>query len=455
MSIASTGKRHRHLAAFGGRWLMALLFTMTVASSAFGEPSATDPLETTAEHHAASASLKASGIDVTRYQHADGEFATRVSFGTSSDERPKADHLAALKQLDQLREIGLFDLGPVSGPEIELVAALPEVRSLSIQYCQVAKEGFAALAKMHRLEELMLGNCQLRDGNLEFLRSLPNLRSLCIDRYNELSKAGLQPLEATCNLRTLTLQSVPVSDDTLYRLRHNRKLQTLDIVSGHHLTDAGFAALCDGRPLPDLETFRFAYFPATGEFLATLRFTPNLTSLFIDDRGLDRADYANLPELPQLRRLEISTWRADKPASGELIRVAARYKTLEHFRCDVEKVDPEQLQSLGELKDLKSLALERLVLNDAVISELARLPKLNDLTIARVDSSQTTADTLRKLPGVKTVWFYRNFGNTDLMSIADLPNLKEVWSISGPRERVSEAVLAKYAARGITIESCD
>ena len=413
------------------------------------------------EERAASAVLHAAGVQIAHDRTAEGESFTRALFGSVSPSAPHVDHLPALRQMENLREVVLYDLRQPLGPQIETIAALPDVRALTVQYCQISPVGFAALATMDRLEALTLGNCELHDGDLEFLRSLPHLRSLRIDRCNPLSPARLQPLEATSSLRTLSLYGVPVTDDTLQRLRHNRQLQRLDIVSSERFTAAGFAALCDGSPLPDLETFRLANFPATGEFLATLQHTPNLRSLEIDDRGLTDEDYAKLPPLPELRNLELVTrWGRQpglgrQPGQARLLGVAARFDKLEKLDCDVERIEPEQLRPLRGLERLTGLRLAAVVLDNELAGELARLPHLTELSIGRVDSARTTAQSLRQLQGVRTVWLCSSFGNADLLPLAFMPDLEAVWSVSGAIEPLSEHVLATFRARNIAIESVD
>jgi hypothetical protein len=412
------------------------------------------PAQVGSAHREAAARLKAAGARVSRHRSEDGEPYTAVAFflfddaASGSREALRPERLADLRRLENLREVELNGLTERAERELDVLDGLPDLRSLVLGHCDLAPEAFRRLGDLARLEELVIGDCRLRDGDLEFLRRLPNLRSLRVQALGELTEDGLRPLESLKALREVGIGLIgePAGDRAFGWLKGNRDLRRIEAA-----TPSGLSRLLDHRPLLELRSFSLNDAAFTEQTMADLRLMPNLETLAIDDRGLSDAAYENLRSVPRLRSLEVRTWRGETKPTGERLRHAALLPRLERLSADMSDIRPEHLRPFRGLRRLTELSLGSAELNDGILKELADMPSLTTLFAHRIDARRTSPGTLRDLPTVRNVNLM-SVGNAELSLLAELPALERVsfftcGTLSAPVP--SAEVVSLFERRGI------
>lgn len=316
-----------------------------------------------------------------------------------------------------------------------LAEKAPETTRLHIApECEIPDGGYAAIARLKRLQSLNLSGGPGRDD----LRKLPaeatkhlskiaSLRELNLERCSVVD-ATLEPLGSLSALVTLNLDadglaSSNITDAGVVKLVANLKqlsslslqrqwnvgdgaaaaiarscpaMVSLNLATCHALTDKGVADLAAGlSALTHLDLTSCEQL--TDKACSSLAGVDTLTSLSVAWCGIGDAGCEKLATLSLLESLDLSGCES---ISDEGLKHISRLGGLTTLRLDDSnfsggKVTDAGLKHVGQLKKLRFLSLNRRkALTDAGVAEIARLP-LSALEIRFCD--KLTDRTLRSL----------------------------------------------------------
>ena len=134
---------------------------------------------------------------------------------------------------------------------------------------------------------------------IELLADLPNLRSLNVDgtQFSDEHAAAVGQLDS---LESLVLSNTPISDTALEKLAGLSELSTLHLV-GTGVTDAGMPALARVRSVEILDLSR----TKVTKNLAPLREMPDLKHLLLENLTLDAAALNAIANFPAITRVTL------------------------------------------------------------------------------------------------------------------------------------------------------
>jgi hypothetical protein len=140
---------------------------------------------------------------------------------------------------------------------------------------------------------------------LEFLASIPTLRSLTFFAETQFTDAGLTHLEKLPMLESLLINSAHITDNGLRNLHGAKSLKSLHIEYWRHprppqFTDAGLVHL---EKLPQLESLYLANGKFTDEGMAYVSRLTNLRSVFLSYANISKEGLERLKKLPELKSL--------------------------------------------------------------------------------------------------------------------------------------------------------
>jgi hypothetical protein len=178
----------------------------------------------------------------------------------------RADEAAAVKALTKLgakikrddkapgKPVVEVDLskGKFKDGDLKELAALEELRVLSLRGTTVSNKGLKELAGLTKLERLDLGFTTIGDEGLKELAPLTKLRYL--DLYTtKVTDKGMKELAPLKELRFLNLPFTGIGDAGLKELAVLKELENLD-VTGTRVTAAGVKSLQKSLPKCKIRT---------------------------------------------------------------------------------------------------------------------------------------------------------------------------------------------------------
>ena len=192
-----------------------------------------------------------------------GEFNLLVS---DSEKRITDAGLAHLRRLKGLRIVRIED-AHVNDAGLGHLADLPHLQELFLLHIDgITDAGWAGLAKMTELHELLLGGAGMTCAGTRHLAGLTKLQNLDIFS-SPVTDAGLVWLEDLKALRTLSLSATAISDAGLAHLEGLTALQDLDL-SYNRISDQGVRHL---RGLCQLRKLNLDFTGVTNEAVAELK----------------------------------------------------------------------------------------------------------------------------------------------------------------------------------------
>jgi len=166
---------------------------------------------------------------------------------------------AVIGTMMQLRGLNLkktgFEKTMISNSGLEKLSGLAKLEFLDVSGNRVTNDGLQHLQPLTRLRELYLSLLPINDAGLTHLATLKNLERLELV-YSEgfagpiVTDAGIHPLSALIQLKTLSLVGARITDNSLADLSRLRKLTRLILV-GSKLSDEGIRQL--QQKLPNCE----------------------------------------------------------------------------------------------------------------------------------------------------------------------------------------------------------
>lgn len=287
-------------------------------------------------------------------------------------------YLNCLQHLADLKELALYGNGPKLNPFTD--ASLPPI------------------AKMRRLQKLVLHSGGITDAGLNQLESLQALKSLEIE--GPFTDAGLEFLKKLPNLRELILKG-HFSDKGLVHLSGITSLETLTLVSDK-VTGSGLSSL---SRLPKLRALRFVGQPK-GVSLAALTDWQHLEVLNLAADKTDDTLLASLGPIPNLKSLSLEEARVTNDGLAALEKLV----TLQELDLlNMEDITDEGLRHLAPLKQLRALRLGDCGRIDLIgtpgLTVVASLPSLDFLDVSAVDITNEQLAIVTARPSLKKIVF--------------------------------------------------
>lgn len=114
--------------------------------------------------------------------------------------------------------------------DLEFLESLPQLNALSLKNVRITPEAAVKLQTLKGLRHLSLWKCDITDESLQHLSELTKLESLVLDGNPKISDAGLVHLEGLVNLEDwLGLTETSISDAGLAHLQRLAKLRNLNL----------------------------------------------------------------------------------------------------------------------------------------------------------------------------------------------------------------------------------
>ena len=254
----------------------------------------------------------------------------------------------------------MWDSG-VTDADMKYLTAFPELRSLSLHYSRVKRDGIETIATLRRLEELNLGHFPgiIRDEDLRPLANSKSLRSLSLLNA-KITDESMAQFAAMPSLRSLYLSSTKITDAGLERLKQHQGIESLS-VAGTAITDRGVQHL---TAIKSLKRLRLESTAITDNALQALK-DLSLVSLDLRSCNVTEAGLMHLAAHKELQKLDLQ----NTPATDAV------------------------LEKLSKLKDLREITLQSTNVTDKGFLLLVNCPKLKKVRIAE---TEITADARNK-----------------------------------------------------------
>jgi hypothetical protein len=282
--------------------------------------------------------------------------------------------LAYLRGLKSLERLTISSGQGITDAGVAVVTELPQLKALTLQLPQLGDATLAHLAKVPRLEQLVVASGQFTDVGLGRLAGHTGLTSIHC-QSDLVSDEAFRQLAKLPSLYSLTLQSDRISAAGLPHLRSLGNLRQLNLRSAN-LNDTHLAELAN---LPQLQGLTLE--GSVGDAgLATVGKLAALQALTIDSTRVTHGGLAHLASASQLTNLSLGSHGplVNDAALGHLAGLSGLvWLNIAHG----EQVTDAGIERLARLEKLQALTLPNAQLTDAALAALATLPQLAHLAI--------------------------------------------------------------------------
>jgi Leucine Rich repeat len=199
-------------------------------------------------------------------------------------------HLAGLSQLQQLT-LGNDDvrfastvprpISAITGAGLIHLKGLSQLSNLNLGGLPITDAGLDAVKDLPALSSLFLGRTKIKGSGLPRLKSLPTLVILDLEE-SEIGDDGLRFLTGALNLQYLSLSRTKIKGPGLVQLISLPKLSNLNLDESE-INDQGLRFLTGA---PNLQTLSLNGVPLTGKGLNALKGLPRLEQLNLNRSGL-------------------------------------------------------------------------------------------------------------------------------------------------------------------------
>lgn len=456
--------------------------------------------------------LMGPGTTPPRPEQAAAEFILRLGGGLRINQRgPFVRELAALPK-GNFRIFAVDMVGTTMDPlDMKQLGDLQDLEELLLPGTIFnpgagsrldANEGFAGLAKLHKLKKLyfslhFLESINVQDKGLAFLKDLTqieemrltmtrvkgpalapfvNLRDLDLNdspftddgmkslagmkhlarlslRDTFVGDEGLKQISGLTELVALDLSGTKVTDAGLSQLKGLKKLQKLTLL-GTKVTDEGLSSLTGMLDLQELNLYRTE---TTNSGLSKLQGLKKLSALDVRYTGVSRggieAFRAAVPECliefqDSAAQAADAALRRSKPKTQDAAGAAAWVlsmggKVVGNSEVVLARtsVTDAQLEFLALLPALEKLDLQATDLGQAGLAAVAKLNKLKELNLSNTTLSDSALAGLQKLSGLQVLLL--NNVPVQGVQLGGFPNLRHV-ALAG--SRLNDAGLASLSA---------
>ncbi|MBY0551631.1 MAG: hypothetical protein K2W95_30390 [Candidatus Obscuribacterales bacterium] len=319
------------------------------------------------------------------------------------------------------------------------------LKNATLNNTSLTDVGLSNFANLRHIERFGLAGNQISDVGLRHLKDLSAMKDLDLSRTN-VTAASLELIAGYKNLEALNISGTSITPEEFVAsaASKNPSLRRLS-VSIDGLTQAKVDALKAGVPkdvtlsfeLPSKDRsasthvwtwndgadkivgmsatggdnsgklldfavncpeLRSLSLPSAKIDIADLRkfaSIPKLTSLSLSDsKNLTDADFAQIPAMAQLQRLDLS--RSKIQSLG-----AERFQGLTTLTLSGTEVNDASLRNIALLATLSTLDLKGTKVTDACVPYLKNCPQLRSLTMGKTDITTAGAKALLALPGLR------------------------------------------------------
>ena len=284
---------------------------------------------------------------------------------------PSHDGIKDLSPLTSLKPddiAAMYSSSSDGGVDTRSLAHLTGLRTLLMHATKLTDDELAAIGGMTELESLHLGASPIADSQLEHLVPLKKLRVLIL-RGTKVTDAGLATVAKMQSLEEIDLGDCDVGDPGM---KHLAALKGLRKLAVEH-TDVGDAGIAAIATLPALEQLNIQETPVTDAGLASLAKT-KLKELYLRPRGtIGDAGMEHVGKITTLERATLPSSVTDAGARHLVNLKALKYIYLPGDLTDAGVAD------IAKLTALENVALGGDAITDAGFSQLAALPKLNEI----------------------------------------------------------------------------
>jgi len=224
------------------------------------------------------------------------------------------------------------------------LAAVPNLRGLSLCELPLPPKMFPFVAKLTHLHHLELGETQLDDADVKQLAPLTELRTLRAE-YSDITNTGARALRKFPHLRELALSCSYVDPPGFRAVAENTGIEVLELTG---IEDDDLDAL---RGLSRVRDLRLYSCNITGVGIENF---PLLTELRVERARVTDTGMACLAALPRLQFLDVSS----SQITGETLKHLSGAKWLEYLYAADTAIRDEHLPALSELKHLHTIHLD-------------------------------------------------------------------------------------------------
>lgn len=211
--------------------------------------------------------------------------------------------------------------------------------------------GLAVLADFPHLAALDLSETEIYDPNLGELAALPNLRSLTVARCMDLRDGGGAHLARLDKLTTLDMSRVIVSNEVVKHLSGHKGLTTLNLSENVHIT-------LDGVRLEKMTALASLNLSGTGVRDAGLKSVAELGALATPDLSDTRVTDTGLKELTGLAKLGTVRLVRCRAVGDPGVEQLAALKGLRELDLTRTAVTDKGLKALAGVEGLSRLRLD-------------------------------------------------------------------------------------------------
>jgi internalin A len=284
--------------------------------------------------------------------------------------------------LEKLRPFhALVDLtvdGPkISKAEYALFPALPELHVLRLRTTGTTDEALKTIVQCRKLKTLELNTQPISDDGLASLSKLTTLEELNLATLEQVGSAGFAHLADCRALKTVYVSGLTVLSGMVENLAHCKNLENLGLPDTV-LKDSDIAPLSG---LMKLHYLDLSHSSVTGAAFASWPARQQFTTLNLENAGgVDDAICKNIERaFPKLEELTVKLAASGFTPVGAA--TLARSRSLHLLRLGGPGVTDEAVAQLVRCDGLTTLGIPGAQLSEKGVASLAKLPHLAELNL--------------------------------------------------------------------------
>lgn len=304
------------------------------------------------------------------------------------------EKLRGFRQLSQLNIEGV----KATAASAPVLGTLPSLKYLTLRG-GFGDEFIKALAGCRKIERLSLYSLPVSDTGLAPLGKLPALQELDLTNLTKLTSTGFAFLAECRSLKRLNLSGSAVSSNTLEMVGKCNSLENLSL-AGNPLKDDQIAGL---STLNKLKTLNLSNTGIIGTGFATWPVRTGMTTLNLTNQpGVDDAALKAIGSaFPKLDSLDISAVPLGATQAG--FASIARMRNLRSLRVGGGVVNDEIMSEIAKCSDLQSLHIPGGRLSEPGAASMARLTKLTQLDLDVPPITDEALKSLARCRALKTI----------------------------------------------------
>ncbi|MGB6483280.1 MAG: sigma-70 family RNA polymerase sigma factor [Candidatus Acidiferrales bacterium] len=303
--------------------------------------------------------------------------------------------------INETRTPGISGAGQITDEALEHVSRCSHLTYLDLQNSlALTDQGLQVIARLPRLEHLILSGTKITDRGLAVLQRLPNLKTLDLCHQQYISDAGLMHLRNCESLERLNLMGTGTGNGAVEAVSGKAHLR--QFFAGTSITDRGLERLGE-FPL-------FAKWKDRRHDLSLMNFQHHPTYLWLNMKApLTDAGLAHLGKLDGLSALNLFATTGHAP-----------------FDDTNSQVTFAGLSALIELANLRWLGCCARLCSDKAMQCFASMPNLRFLMCQDAVSGDNGFIALSRSSSVEFVWGRRchNLRSAGFSALRNMPKLR-------------------------------